>query len=192
MPTQLGGVSVQVNGKPAYVYYISPAQINVLTPLDNSTGMVAVTVTNGANTSAPFTVNMKAVAPSFLLLGPTRYVVAQHLDYSLLGPASMSVPGYAFTPAQPGEIVTLYGAGFGLPSGGLVAGLATQSGALPTLPVFLIGGSPATVLYAGVISPGLYQFDVAVPSSAANGDVSVTAGYGGSSTPAGALIPVAH
>lgn len=192
MPTQIQGVSVQVNGKPAYVYYISPAQINVLTPLDSSTGTVAVTVTNGANTSAPFSVSLKAVAPSLLLLGSTKYIAAEHLDYSLLGPAGMSVPGYTFTPAQPGEIVTVYGAGFGLPSGGLVDGLAAQSGALPALPVFLIGGAPATVLYAGVVSPGLYQFDVTVPSTAASGDVTVTAGYGGSSTPAGALITVGH
>ena len=33
MPTQLAGVSVTVNGRPAYVYFVSPAQINVLTPL---------------------------------------------------------------------------------------------------------------------------------------------------------------
>ena len=34
MPTQLDKVSVTVNGKSAYVYYISPTQINVLTPPD--------------------------------------------------------------------------------------------------------------------------------------------------------------
>ena len=32
LPTQLGGVSVSIDGKPAYVYYISPTQINVLAP----------------------------------------------------------------------------------------------------------------------------------------------------------------
>ena len=34
MPTKLDGVSVTVNGKSAYVYYISPTQINILTPPD--------------------------------------------------------------------------------------------------------------------------------------------------------------
>lgn len=95
-------------------------------------------------------------------------------------------------PARPGETVTLFGTGFGLPLGGLVDGLATQPGALPNAPVFPIGGLPATALYAGVVSPGLYQFDVTVPSAAASGDVAVTAGYGGVSTPAGAPISVAH
>jgi uncharacterized protein (TIGR03437 family) len=32
MPTSLDGVSVTVNGQPAYVYYISPTQVNILTP----------------------------------------------------------------------------------------------------------------------------------------------------------------
>jgi hypothetical protein len=34
LPTQLDGVSVKVNGKSAYVYYISPHQVNILTPPD--------------------------------------------------------------------------------------------------------------------------------------------------------------
>ncbi len=191
MPTTLSGVSVKVNGKPAYVYYVSPTQINVLTPLDTTTGSVPVTVTTGGTTSTPFNVNMGAVAPSFLLVGSTKYIAAQHNDYSLLGPASMSVPGYTFTPAQPGEIVILYGTGFGLPSGGLVDGLSTQTGALPGQPTFLIGGLPATVWYAGVVSPGLYQFNVAVPQSVAGGDATVAAFYNGANSPVGSLISVA-
>ena len=59
MPTQLRGVSVKVNGKPAYVYYISPTQVNVLTPLDGTQGSVPVQLTNGASTSAPLTVTSK-------------------------------------------------------------------------------------------------------------------------------------
>ena len=38
MPTQLGGVGVMVNGRPAYVYYVSLNQINALTPLDDTSG----------------------------------------------------------------------------------------------------------------------------------------------------------
>jgi hypothetical protein len=42
MPTQLGGVSVTVNGKAAFVYFISPGQLNVLTPIESATGLVQV------------------------------------------------------------------------------------------------------------------------------------------------------
>ena len=180
-------MSVTVDGIPAYVSYVSPTQVNVLTPIDYDTGAVPVAVTNGSNTSAPFSVNLQAVAPTFLLLGSTQYIVAEHLDYSLLGPASL---GSAFAPAQPGETITLYGTGFGLPSGTLAVGSSTQLGALPSLPVILIGGASAAVMSAWLVSPGLYQFDVVVPSSTASGDIPVTAIYGGASTPTGALISV--
>src|SRR5205814_3941806 len=45
-PTSLGGVSVTINNKPAYVYYITPGQIGVEAPDDPKTGSVQVVVTN--------------------------------------------------------------------------------------------------------------------------------------------------
>ena len=47
LPTVLDGVSVTMNGKNAYVYYISANQINVLTPPDLAVGPVQVNVTIG-------------------------------------------------------------------------------------------------------------------------------------------------
>jgi hypothetical protein len=38
MPTNLDGVSVTVKGKTAFVYYISPTQLNILTPPDAISG----------------------------------------------------------------------------------------------------------------------------------------------------------
>jgi uncharacterized protein (TIGR03437 family) len=55
-----------------------------------------------------------------------------------------------------------------------------------------IGGATATVQFAGLIGPGLYQINVVVPSTAANGDNQVIATYSGASSPAGAMIPVSH
>jgi uncharacterized protein (TIGR03437 family) len=190
MPTQLAGVSAKVNGKPAYIYYVSPTQVNALTPLDSTTGSVQVTLTNGSNTSDPFAVNMQAVAPTFLLYGAGPYIAAEHADGSLLGPASMSVPGYTFTPATAGEVIEMFGAGFGLPSSALTDGSSTQVGPLPSLPRVTIGGTDATVQAAWVISPGLYQINVVVPASAVNGDNPTVATYAGASTPARASIAV--
>jgi uncharacterized protein (TIGR03437 family) len=190
MPTELNGVSVKVNGKPAYVYYISDTQINVLTPLDGTQGQVSVVATNGTITSAAFTTTMRTVAPSFLLSGATKYVAATHAIGSLLGPTSLSVPVYSFTPAQPGETVVLYGVGFGLPSATLADGSSSQFGTLPTPPTIQIGGAEAAVQFAGIISPGLYQFNVVVPRSAANGDNTLTASYGGFTTTVGTVIAV--
>jgi uncharacterized protein (TIGR03437 family) len=190
MPTQLNGVSATVNGQAAFVYFVSPAQINVLTPLGSTTGPVQVTVNNNGVTSAAVTITENAVAPSFLLFGASKYVVATHTNFSLAGPTSLSAPGYPFTPVAPGETVIFYAVGFGPPSTPLANGSATQSGTLPTLPVITIGGTQANVSFAGVISPGLYQFNVMIPPNAANGDNLVTCSYGGLSTPSGDLITV--
>jgi len=193
MPTVLDGVTVSVNDKPAYIYYVSGAQLNVLTPLDSSTGPVAVTVYNGTATSAAYTAHLQAVSPGFLRFGDGVHIAALHADYSYLGPASLSVPGFTFTPAAPGEIILLFCDGLGLPTSPLTAGSAAQSGDLPTpWPIVTIGGVSASVRFAGLISPGLYQLNVVVPSSAANGDNQVVAISGGVSSPAGAMIPVSR
>ena len=45
-PTTLDGVSVTVNGKPAFIYYVSPEQININTPDDTTVGPVSIQVKN--------------------------------------------------------------------------------------------------------------------------------------------------
>lgn len=42
LPTLLGGVGVQINGKAAFVQYVSASQVNVLTPDDTNSGSIAV------------------------------------------------------------------------------------------------------------------------------------------------------
>jgi uncharacterized protein (TIGR03437 family) len=190
MPAKLGGASVTVDGKPAFVYYVSPTQVNVLTPLDNMTGPVQVVVNSSGVSSSPFTVNMQSAAPSIPLIGTTQYVVAQHADYSLVGPASLSSPGYPFTSAHKGETIVLYAFGLGLPATPLVNGASIQSGPLPALPQVQIGGATAMVTFAGVISPGLYQLNVIIPQGAHSGDNSLVLTYNGQTSPAGDLISV--
>jgi uncharacterized protein (TIGR03437 family) len=48
----------------------------------------------------------------------------------------------------------------------------------------------ATVTYAALISPGLYQFNVMVPTSVAAGDNAIQASYNGQPTQAGTLITI--
>ncbi len=190
MPTGLDGVSATVDGKPAYIFWISPAQVNVLTPLDAAAGPAPVVLTFGGNASAPFIVNLKPLAPVFLVHGAGPYIAALHGNATLVGPASLSTPGIPVTPAKPGEIVALYGTGFGLPTTPLAAGSAVQFAPLSSLPAISIGGLAATVQYAGVISPGLYQFNVVVPATAADGDNPVTAAYDSAGAFGGAILAV--
>jgi uncharacterized protein (TIGR03437 family) len=197
LPTQLGGVTVTVNNKPAFVnFYCSAAtdpdcaqdQLNILTPLDNTIGPVPVVVTSGGVSTAPFSANLQAAAPSFLVFNPVGYIAATHADNSLLGPTSL-YPGSS-TPAKPAETVVLYAVGFGLPAATLLNGSSKQFGALPVMPACQVGGIVAGIAFAGVVDAGLYQLNLAIPATAANGDNAVSCTYNGSTTPPGNLITV--
>ena len=188
MPVQLDGVSVTVNGLPAYVYYISPTQVNILTPTAPLSGSAPVQVTNNGINSATFTVQTQAEAPSFFVFNGGPYIAAIHVDGSYLGPTSL-YSGLT-TPAQPGETIVIYANGFGPTSSPVVSGAISQSGTLSPLPAITIGGVPATVEFAGLVAPGEFQFNVVVPSSLANGDQPVTAMYNGLKTQPGTLITV--
>ena len=190
LSTTTSGVSVTVNGKSAFVYYISPAQINILTPPDAMPGTVQVVVTNNAGTSAAFSVKAQSASPSFFVFNGGPYVAALHADYSLLGPSSLSVPGYTFTPAKPGETVLLYANGFGPTSQAIVSGSETQGGTLSPLPVVTIGGIPAQVQFAGLVYPGEFQFNVVIPSNAPSGDNALIATYNGFEAGPAAMITV--
>jgi uncharacterized protein (TIGR03437 family) len=65
-----------------------------------------------------------------------------------------------------------------------------QSGELTSLPSIQIGGVNAQVLYAALIGPGEFQFNVIVPDSLSAGDQPVTATYQGFSTQPGVVISV--
>ena len=189
LPVQLDKVSVTVNGKSAYLYYISPAQINILTPPDAMSGVVKVQVTNNGAASASYTAQAAALSPSFFVFGGGPNVAAVHASGALIGPASL-YPG-STTPAKPGETILLYANGFGPTAVPVTSGGLVQSGNLSPLPVVKIGGVTATVSFAGLVAAGEFQFNVVVPQ-VADGNQPITADYGGVSTQAGALIAVQH
>lgn len=206
MPTSLSGVSVNLIGDygtnniySAYVSFVSPEQINILTPAnlgqaygDDSTGYgLQVTIANsygislGSCTSAwdcPF-MSTWGASPAFFLYAGTPYVIAQHADGSLIGPAS-AIPGA--TPAKPGETVVLYANGLGPTTGKIALGSLSQSGTLASVPAVTISSSNASVQFAGLISPGLYQVNVLIPQSSNSGNqpiaITVTSMQGGFST----------
>ncbi len=188
MPTRLDGVSATVNGKSAFISYISPTQVNILTPPEAVQGTVLVQVTNGALTSSAVAAQARAEAPAFFVFGAGPNVAATHALGDYLGPADL-YPGVT-SPARPGETVVLYGTGFGTTSTPVVNGAPTQAGTLATAPAIQIGGITATVLFAGLVAPGEFQFNIVVPPDSPDGDNAVTALYKGQVTQAGVVIRV--
>jgi uncharacterized protein (TIGR03437 family) len=186
LPTQIDGVSVSVGGKPAYIAYIRQDQINIQVP-DAGAGPVQVTVTNSNGTSAPVTVTSQQFGPAFFLANGSKYAVAQHYpDYGYSANPS-AVPGTVA--AKPGDILILWGTGFGPTNPAVPAGQVPP----PTGPSVTGGGVPVTVTVGGVsaqlisavLSPYAadYQIAIKLPSSLPNGDIPIKASIGSYQSP---------
>ncbi|HEY4359600.1 MAG TPA: IPT/TIG domain-containing protein [Bryobacteraceae bacterium] len=192
LPTVLDGVSVSMGGKPAYIYYISAGQLNVLAP-DVTPGSVSVTVTNGGVTSAAVNVAASLYGPAFFPW-PGNQPVATRQDYSFAVKAG-TFAGATTVPAKPGEVIILWGTGFGAtipaaPSGVAVPG--DQAYSTATLPAVTIGNASALVYGAALASGsvGLYQIAIQVPPTLADGDWPIQASIGGVTSPTGAVLTV--
>ena len=196
-PASLGGTSVQINGKVAYLSYVSSGQINLQTPDDTALGTVPVVVTT-ANGSTTSTVTLDRFAPSFALLD-TKHVagIIPRSDgsgaygggtYDILGPTGSSL-GYATVAAKAGDTVELFGVGFGPTNPAVPAGQAFSGAAPATNPVnLLINNVSVTPSFAGLSSAGLYQINLAVPAGLGPGDVPLVATVGGVETQSSVLI----
>ena len=191
IPASLGGVSVQINSKPAYVQYVSPTQINVLAPADTALGTVAVQVTHSGGTSNSVSATMSTLLPALSVLsGFVRAV--RYPDGAVINGTGAAEPGYTTAAAvAPGTIVSLFGTGFGATTPVATPGLVFTS-AYPTnnAVTVTIGGLPAAVSFAGLIGPGLYQINVTVPAALADGDHDVIATVNGQSSQVGAKLKV--
>ena len=179
-PTTLDGVSVTVNNKPAFVYYVSPGQININTPEDTATGPVLIQVHNAAGFSNTGSANRARLSPTLqsvpaFNIGGKAYVVAQTPDFkSFIGKPGM-IQGVPFVAAKPGDTVLIYALGCGPTNPATQAGVvAAQNSPLSSPYQLKIGGVPATVNFGGLVagSIGLYQFNVVVPS-VASGDQTI-------------------
>jgi uncharacterized protein (TIGR03437 family) len=189
LPAALDGVSVTINGKPAYVYYISPNQINVQAPSDTSQGPVNVVVNNNGSSSAPITARLQPFSPAFFQCGGTKYaIVTRYPDNAPIANPSV-VPGTVA--AKPGDILILWGTGFGPTNPDTQAGkVVAGAPVVATPPAVTVDGLPVIVMGAALSpgSAGLYQIAIQLPASLGNGDIGVQASVGGFQTPAGVNI----
>lgn len=196
-PVSLGGTSVTINDKPAYLWYVSPTQINLQAPDDNFAGNVNVVVTTGAGVSTS-TVTLGKFGPSFSVLD-ARHVAGIILrsdgsgaygggTYDILGPGGTSL-GYKTVAARAGDRLELFGVGFGPTNPAVPAG-KTYSGSAQTTNSVQLSINNVTVLptFTGISSAGLYQLNVVVPSGLGVGDLALQASVGGVRTPLGVVI----
>lgn len=197
LPTQLDDVTVTINSFPAPISYISPTQVNVQVPDEAMRGKGLTTyysITNKRGTWGWVAKPLLYSAPAFFMYEPAgrKYIAAQHADLSMLGPPGL-YPGVKSTPAKPGEIVVLYGTGFGwtwpaAPAGQLVTTPVPLSN-LSRLKVWM-GGVEAEVQWAGLVMAGLWQINVKVPENLPDGDAPVVAEIEGQFSQSNAFIAI--
>lgn len=198
-PQQLACLAVEVDGKRVPVTYVQSNQVNIQAPVTASRGPVSVTVMlnpDTPNQSASNTVmaTLADVAPAFFTLNG-KSIAAQFAGTANIVADPSVIPNGK--PAKPGDLVTLYGTGFGPTDPAFASGaIASGQPKITTAYTMTIGEAtiPASdITYAG-LSPGsisgLYQINVRIPAGAADGDLPVVIQMGGLKTQDGATIPV--
>jgi uncharacterized protein (TIGR03437 family) len=188
LPYSISGTSVIVNGVPAPLYAVANVngqeQINFQVPwevqgLDGPDGpytipAAVIVVINNGSASPALRAFFNPTFPA-IITSDGKQAVAVHSDYSLVTSQN---------PAHPGDVITLYGTGFGpvtpLPATGAPAGSSPASSMNP-MPSVTINAQNATVLFAGLSpgSVGLYQFNVVVPNQVGTGNLNVQFNTGG-------------
>jgi uncharacterized protein (TIGR03437 family) len=192
-PTILDGISVNINGKAAYVWYLSPGQLNVQAPEDSTLGDVAITVTNCKATSSTTMFSRRNLAPGLLAppnysSGGTQYMVATFVSDGayVLNTSLGSSFGLNSRPAKPGDLIVAYGIGFGDVTPAILPGVIVQASNALVNPVQVsFGSTPANLTYAGLAGNfvGLYEFFITVPAGLANGDYPINVTQNGTPVP---------
>jgi uncharacterized protein (TIGR03437 family) len=188
LPYSLRGTSVLVNGMPAPIFAIAnlngQEQINFQVPWEvrgepippqplsptaivvTANPVVSIVVVNNGTVSPALRAVYSNLQPAIITTDGTN-AVAVHSDYSLVT---------AQNPARPGDVITLYGVGFGpvspSPATGAPAG-GSPPPAINPIPTVSINAHNTTVLFAGLSpgSVGLYQFNIVVPDGLGIGDL---------------------
>jgi uncharacterized protein (TIGR03437 family) len=154
-PTALDGVSVTVGGRPAFVSYISPSQVNAQVPFGIAPGNVPVVVSSEGQRSLPVSVPLAPTKPGLLAIPPESTSFPQE---AITLPAS---------PVKAGDTITFFAIGCGPATPDTPAGRITEGTPALQSPVEVsFGGTPGKVIWAGLSpgSVGLYQINVEAPA----------------------------
>jgi len=196
-PTTLAGTTVTVGGKTAFIDYVNANQVNAQVPSDVGTGPQPVVVTTAGGSSTAYVINVNAVepgllAPSVFSTSAGQYVAALFSDGAYVLPPGLT-SAVATRRAKAGDIILLYGVGFGPVTPSIPAGqIEQQTNQLVSPFSVSFAGMPAQVKYQGEVATfvGLYQFNVMVPNVPASDSVPLTFSVGTTGGTQTLIIPV--
>ncbi|MFN9458765.1 MAG: fibronectin type III domain-containing protein, partial [Acidobacteriota bacterium] len=188
----LAGASVEVNGQPIPLFFVSAGQINAQMPFGLS-GAVSVRVRTAAGLSPAVSLPLAPAAPRLFtrsMDGKGDPILVRATDWTMVT---------APAPAQPGDYLILFLTGLGnvspAISAGTPAGDNAANGPLNQLPAGAVtvtfGGKDAPVLFAG-LAPGfvgLYQINFQVPAAPSGSSIIVATRAAASSDPTALPAP---
>jgi uncharacterized protein (TIGR03437 family) len=205
LSTELDGVCVLVGGTKAPVLALEPTQINFQVPDIPASGSVSVQVATGCGTASqalsdPVTMPAQSATPEFFYFthtsnGQNAIAAANAATGAYIGSPGL-LSGVSFTPARPGDTITLYATGLGATTPAFAAGQLPDQTASITGAIQVNIGSLAlpkdNLLYAGVSpsSAGLYQLNILIPDSVPDGDQAVQIFVNGIASPSGGYVTV--
>ena len=198
-PTSLGGTTATVGGLPAYVELASPHQVNLLVPSGVALGQQQVVVSTVGGSSLATTVTVNAIAPGILAPSVFKSAAGQYAfalfpdNRTYVLPPGVA-PSLPTNRAKPGDIIILYGLGFGPVSPNLTAGtLVEQSNQLSSFQA-AFAGVQANVQFAGLVQTytGLYQFNIVVPNVPASDTTPFTFTINGVAGTQSLLMPIGN
>ena len=191
LPSEMSCVAVEVDGRRAPLIFLSSGQINAQAPTatPEGTSQVRVILNPGRSneirsTTAP--VQVSGYSPALFVNGPIAAAIN----------ATTGQVISASAPAKPGDIISVYGTGFGVTDPVYQAGefavaplrdpvrVTIRGTVLPASEVLFAGQSPE--------APGFNQFNIRLPADLPNGDASITIGIGSATSQSGVVIPIAR
>jgi uncharacterized protein (TIGR03437 family) len=172
--------TVNVAGKTAYLQpnSVFPTQMNVQLPTDAPVGATTITVTIGGQTSNAFPLTIAAYAPAIVSLNGTGSGVASVVDA-----VKTSMQITTTTPAAPTETLTTFATGLGATNPPIATGAGGTAQTAAAVAMTL-GTEPLTVLFAGQISPGVYQINFQLPKDVTGCNTTLTLSIGTGSSAA--------
>jgi uncharacterized protein (TIGR03437 family) len=142
------------------------------------------------------TINLQSYAPAlFTFNGKSVAALTAAGGTIIANPSLFAVA----RPAKPGEFISLFGTGFGVTTPAYQAGELASSTTLARLRdplTVILGGTaldPSDIQFAGAAPgfiSGLYQINIRIPDSAADGDLPISVQMGGNTSASGITLPV--
>lgn len=175
-------VALSADGNTAIVGGYGDAPVGavwVFTPDDATQGSVSVQVTTTQGKSNVVNAVEAAFSPALFTFSQQggKYVAAVRADGTYIAPPNL-ISGHPAVPAKPGDTILLFGTGFGPTTLANAIGQLVIPAPVVNPVTVRIGGVTAITSFAGLVSPGEYQFNVVVPN-VPNGDNSVSIEIGG-------------